>query len=1232
MAHATSASEFAELRDELAHRLREEQQNPSGRYQSVQAIEREVLKDSGNDVRKIFRTGESARDERGPTRGRQDSVPQGTWVKSPDEAFLWRVIGDPPEYSRAKLFTILLFLQVDPLSTLWRNFVNSLHLHQEGEPPSAFRDAKLPLSRRDISKLFGANNTNRFDEAQHQYYPVDIKPHFDEIMKKLRNAVAERKVECKDLEGHDEREPNDVFWPDTVAPSIVKEYKENITQLHEEAFKVKLTPPDQRDFEWNRKTYHELCKVKQDAATFYKGVQSCCKAFAILTQVVHSPDSEMWRQFETACLRHQQSPVGITDDQMPLDYDLLKSCFGDNDSDNWIFWNLQFSFCAPTLLEGEQVHYSTRDRPLHLPICERQLIKEGGGSQGAVYCVKLDPGHFRSERTAKYLVMKRAPFTRDNANEWVNLNSFFNQPTKHESILIPRASLVTKDQIYIFSDKADCNLDQYMEDDHINAKGPLNFKDRIRHLSSMVGVAGGLEYLHRQLVHEEFRKAIVMYHLDVKAANVLVTKQTNGRLLFQLTDFGISSMKQRPKDWKSGRDSLLIRAQTTQLRLGSGNPNTPPEAIENDQVDSKADVWAFGALLARFTAWLVKGKQTMMEFERSRGGREVDGVIEEKEFFIICSNTRQSNLKQPVLHEGVGRFFENLIRRNNGDTEREVKLFYESLWWILRKKLLVCDKGARADIREIPKILQQILESKQIDDFEQDAPPRTPSGDGSSTARAADTNELSNPPDVQGPSTSAVLELPYRRTTDAGRAGPNDARRYDPTTDDTDLNDSGLSDAEIDQTDFEIGQNNTEMNPTNQTEAIPDDLDTQDATATAVTDSEPDSGQTLTQTVRNQVFAQRPSIDSTRTAPETQTTRQRTRSANNTNLPPLSSPRTQPASPQPSTRGLWHWGRKSKQATATPSHSSRRAGSAPEQLVSAIRSGDRPAFNHALTHTLGTGLSQLVDGCTAIEHAFKHGQLDMAKELIDKGANKDVVHATRGTLLHRAAMSGNVEMARLLLEHGIDINVEDSSGITALAKICQLEQRPDHFQDMLQCLLGVRGVNVDARDDNYATPLIRAAKHGDEWAVETLLEAGARLCVYDNDGCNPLHGAIRSEGATITKALLVKDAESKLITMKDDQGRTALHACADLGSKQALENAKILVENGADANAEDYAGDTPLDLINGQSETPSHSKMAEFLIKRGGALVTEKIKNRRKEPFRVIQDHMNGQPRSPSTW
>ena len=81
----------------------------------------------------------------------------------------------------------------------------------------------------------------------------------------------------------------------------------------------------------------------------------------------------------------------------------------------------------------------------------------------------------------------------------------------------------------------------------------------------------------------------------------------------------------------------------------------------------------------------------------------------------------------------------------------------------------------------------------------------------------------------------------------------------------------------------------------------------------------------------------------------------------------------------------------------------------------------------------------------------------MAKDLIDKGADTNVVHATHGALLHRAAMSGHVEMVRLLLEHGIDVNVEDNMGISALAKICQLEQHPDRFQDMLKCLLGVQG-------------------------------------------------------------------------------------------------------------------------------------------------------------------------------
>ena len=71
-----------------------------------------------------------------------------------------------------------------------------------------------------------------------------------------------------------------------------------------------------------------------------------------------------------------------------------------------------------------------------------------------------------------------------------------------------------------------------------------------------------------------------------------------------------------------------------------------------------------------------------------------------------------------------------------------------------------------------------------------------------------------------------------------------------------------------------------------------------------------------------------------------------------------------------------------------------------------------------------------------------------------------------------------------------------------------------------------------------------------------------------------------------------------------------------------MENAKLLVENGADVNAEDYdTGDTPLDLINGETETQDRSNMADFLLE-NRARVTDKIRSGRKAPFKVIQNRM----------
>ena len=79
------------------------------------------------------------------------------------------------------------------------------------------------------------------------------------------------------------------------------------------------------------------------------------------------------------------------------------------------------------------------------------------------------------------------------------------------------------------------------------------------------------------------------------------------------------------------------------------------------------------------------------------------------------------------------------------------------------------------------------------------------------------------------------------------------------------------------------------------------------------------------------------------------------------------------------------------------------------------------------------------------------------------------------------------------------------------------------------------------------------------------------------EGQSALHIAYRTRQSStvgLLTELYVSEGQSKMIDRLDEEGRTALHyACRS----RRIENVKILLDIGADPNATDHKGRTPLD-------------------------------------------------------
>ncbi|CAM9383430.1 unnamed protein product [Pylaiella littoralis] len=206
------------------------------------------------------------------------------------------------------------------------------------------------------------------------------------------------------------------------------------------------------------------------------------------------------------------------------------------------------------------------------------------------------------------------------------------------------------------------------------------------------------------------------------------------------------------------------------------------------------------------------------------------------------------------------------------------------------------------------------------------------------------------------------------------------------------------------------------------------------------------------------------------------------------------------------------------------------------------------------------------DGWTPLYHAVNADNEEMVSLLCLEGAAVDALDDLGWTALHWAVNLGHVAATRALLTAGADGTVRCSgSGMSAL-DVAVSRGPVDIAKAVIEHGMDVNTATADGR-----RPLYHAVIADNEEMVSLLCLEGAAVDALDDLGWTALHWAVKLGRAAAALALLTAGADGTLRCRQ--HGMSALDWAVSMGR---VDIARVVIEHGADVNAARADGRRPL--------------------------------------------------------
>jgi ankyrin repeat protein len=111
---------------------------------------------------------------------------------------------------------------------------------------------------------------------------------------------------------------------------------------------------------------------------------------------------------------------------------------------------------------------------------------------------------------------------------------------------------------------------------------------------------------------------------------------------------------------------------------------------------------------------------------------------------------------------------------------------------------------------------------------------------------------------------------------------------------------------------------------------------------------------------------------------------------------------------------------------------------------------------------------------TALITASVFGKTEVAKVLIEGGADIDIQNNEGSTALHSAAFLGRIEIVKMLIDKGADQSLRNNAGSTAYESVAGPFKEVKPIYDILSEALGPLGLKLDYEEIKELRPQIAA--------------------------------------------------------------------------------------------------------------------------------------------------------------